>query len=216
MHTTESIGWFNSLSILINGTGLKRWIDSFRYSYSSAFEISYPWSSDIEEYRHSIQMPKCGRTIDITNTTINYQLSTHASDLIYYQIDKSMVCDSLINNRANDWWIDCWIDWMANPTWFPFQFNRILSILVSLLLLSRSPPSFLCCDRFLLNKAKSISYFNIYDCIVLSIYWTMDSQKWIIITNKCQSIRTILMCHYQIQSSWLSEATSLLSILNKY
>ena len=50
IHTTESIGWFNSLSILINGTGLKRWIDSFRYSYSSAFEISYLWSSDIEEY----------------------------------------------------------------------------------------------------------------------------------------------------------------------
>ena len=50
VHTTESIGWFISLSILINGTGLKRWIDSFRHSYSSAFVISYLWSSDIEEY----------------------------------------------------------------------------------------------------------------------------------------------------------------------
>ena len=141
VHTTESIGWFNSLSILINGTGLKRWIDSFRYSYSSAFEISYLWSSDIEEYRHSIQMPKCERTINITNY-YNYQESKHASDLIYYQIDKSMDCDSLINNRENDWWIDCWIDWMANPTWFSIQVNRILSILVSLLLLSSSPPFF--------------------------------------------------------------------------
>ena len=155
MHTTESIGWFNSLSILINGTGLKRWIDSFRYSYSSAFEISYLWSSDVEEY--SIPS-KCRnveeRLILLITTTIKNQ---NTSDLIYYQIDKSLVCDSLINNRANDWWIDCWIDWMVNPTWFPIQFNRILSILVSLLLLSSSPPSFLCCDLFLFNKAKTIS-----------------------------------------------------------
>ena len=158
-------------------------------------------------------MPKCGRTIDITNN-YNYQES-NTSYLIHYQIDKSMVCNSLINNRANDWWIDCWIDWMANPTWFPFQVIRILSILVSLLLLSISPPCFLCSDLLLFNEAKSISYFNINDCIVLSIYWTMDSQMWMII-NKYQSIRTILICHYQIQSSWLSEATSLLSILNKY
>ena len=156
IHTTESIGWFNSLSILINGTGLKRWIDSFRYSYSSAFEISYLWSSDIEEYRYSIQMPKSERTINITNTTINYQTRPiWFND--NYQIEKSMVCDSLINNQANDWWIDCWIDWMVNPTWFPIQVNRILSILVSLLLLSISPPSFLCCDLFLFNEAKSIS-----------------------------------------------------------
>ena len=155
VHTTESIGSFNSLSILINGTGLKRWIDSFRYSCSSAFEISYLWSSDVEEY--SIPS-KCRnveeRLILLITTTIKNQ---NTSDLIYYQIDKSLVCDSLINNRANDWWIDCWIDWMVNPTWFPIQFNRILSILVSLLLLSSSPPSFLCCDLFLFNKAKSIS-----------------------------------------------------------
>ena len=98
--------------------------------------------------------------------------------------------------------IDCWIDWMVNPTWFPFQFNRILSILVSLLLLSISPPSFLCSDLFLFNKAKSISYFNINDCIALSIYWSMDSQMGII-TYKYQSIRTSPLCHYQIQSSWL-------------
>ena len=164
--------------------------------------------------QHSIQMPKCGRTIDITNN-YNYQESKHTSDLIHYQIDKSMVCDSLINNRANDWWIDCWIDWMVNPTWFPIQVNRILSILVSLLLFTSSPLSFLCSDLFLFNEAKSISYFSINDCIVLSIYWSMDSQMGIMINNKYQSIRTIPLCHYQIQSSWLFEATSLLSILNK-
>ena len=163
--------------------------------------------------QHSIQMPKSERTINITNTTINYQTRPiWFND--NYQIEKSMVCDSLINNQANDWLIDCWIDWMVNPTWFPMQVNRILSILVSLLLLSSSPPSFLCSDLFLFNKAKSISYFSINDCIVLSIYWTMDSQMWII-TNKYQSIRTIPLCHYQIQSSGLFKATSLLSILNK-
>ena len=109
IHTTESIDWFNSLSILINGTGLKRWTDSFRYSYSSAFEISYLWSSDIEEY--SIPS-KCRnveeRLILLITATIKSQ---YISDLIHYQIDKSMVCDSLINNRANDWWIDGLIEW---------------------------------------------------------------------------------------------------------
>ena len=110
--------------------------------------------------------------------------------------------------------IDCRIDWMVNPTWFSIQVSRILSILVSLLLLSTSPPSFLCSDLFLFNKAKSISYFSINDCIVLSIYWSMDSQMWIII-SKCQSIRSIPLCHYQIQSSWFFKAISLLSILNK-
>ena len=85
---------------------------------------------------------------------------------------------------------------MVNPTWFPMQVNRILSILVSLLLLSSSPLSFICRDLFLFNWEKSISYFNINDCIVFSIYWTMDSQMWIII-NKYQYIRTIPLCHYQ-------------------
>ena len=45
----------------------------------------------------------------------------------------------LIDLQSSIWLIDCWIDWMVNPTWFPFQVNRILSILVSLLLLSSSP-----------------------------------------------------------------------------
>ena len=109
IHTTESIGWFKCLSILINGTGLKRWIDSFRYSYSSAFEISYLWSSDIEEY----SVPsKCRnveeRLILLLTTTIKNQ---NTSDLIHYQIDKSMVNDSLINHRAYDWLIDGLIEW---------------------------------------------------------------------------------------------------------
>ena len=118
IHTTESIGWFNSLSILINGTGLKRWIDSFRYSYSSAFEISYLWSSDIEEY----SVPsKCRnveeRLILLITTTINNQ----TQPIWYndnYQIDKSMVCDSLINNRAYDWLTAGLIEW-----WIQLDFH---------------------------------------------------------------------------------------------
>ena len=105
-----------------------------------------------------------------------------------------------------------WLNGESNLISNPSQSD--LSILVSLLLLSISPPSFLCSDLFLFNKAKSISYFNINDCSVLSIYWSMDSQMGII-TYKYQSIRTIPLCHYQIQSSWLFEAISLLSILNK-
>ena len=110
-----------------------------------------------------------------------------------------------------DWLLD-WLNGKSNLIFNPSQSD--LSILVSLLLLSSSLPSFLCCDPFLFNKAKSISYFSINDCIVLSIYWSMDSQMWIMI-SKYQSIRTIPLCHYQIQSSWLFDATSLLSILNK-
>ena len=120
IHTTESIGWFNSLSILINGTGLNRWIDSFRYSYSSALEISYLWSSDIEEY----SVPsKCRnveeRLILLITTAINYQ---NTSDLIHYQIDKSMVCDSWINIRAYDWLIYGLIEWWIQ---LDFQSNSI-------------------------------------------------------------------------------------------
>ena len=70
-----------------------------------------------------------------------------------------------------------------NPIWYPIQVNGIIFNLVIMLFLSSSPPSFICCDRFLFNEAKSISYSSINDCIVLSIYWSMDSQMWIITTN---------------------------------
>ena len=60
-------------------------------------------------------MPKCGRMIDITNTTIKNQ-----TDPIwfndYYQVDSTMVCDSLINNQANDWLIDWLLDWLIGES----------------------------------------------------------------------------------------------------
>ena len=134
VHTTESIGWFNSLSILINGTGLKRWIDSFRYSYSSAFEISYLWSSDIEEYSIS---SKCRnveeRLILLITTTVNYQ--TH---LIWfndnYQIEKSMVCDSLINNRTYDWLMADWLNGKSNLISNASQSDSIHSSFITIII----------------------------------------------------------------------------------
>ena len=131
--------------------------------------------------------------------------------IIFKWINPCFMTHWLILEQIIDWLMD-WLNGESNLISIPIQSD--LSILVSLLLLSISPPSFLCSDLFLFNKAKSISYFNINDCSVLSIYWSMDSQMGIII-NKYQSIRTIPLCHYQIQSSWLFEATSLLSILNK-
>ena len=151
-------------------------------------------------------MSQCERTIDITNNC-NYQESAHNR------------FDSFIIKLINPWFMTRWltneqmIDWMVNPIWFPIQVYRIMSIPVSFLLLSSYPPSFLCSDLFLFNEAKSKSHFSINDCTVLSIYWTLDSQTWIII--KYQSIQIIPLCHYQIQSFWLFEAISFLSILNK-
>ena len=80
---------------------------------------------DIEEYdipsKYRIVKP---RLILLLTTTIKYQ--THPIWFHYYQIDKSMFCDSLINKQTNKQMIDSWIDWMVNPIWFPMLFNRIL------------------------------------------------------------------------------------------
>ena len=132
----------------------------------------------------------------------------------------------IIIKLKNPWFVTHWLtieqmidrvlDWLngeSNLISNACQSDSIHSSFIAVFFTS-SPLSFLCSDLFLFYKAKSISYFSINDCIVLSIYWSMDSQMWII-TNKYQSIRTIPLCHYQIQSSWLYEATSLLSILNK-
>ena len=163
--------------------------------------------------QHFIQMPKCEWTIDIT-INYNYQESIHIrfdSMIIIKLINPWFVTHWLAIEQMIDWLLD-WLNGESNLISIPSQSDSIHSS--SLLLLSSSPPFFLCCDLFLFNEAKSISYFNINDCIVLSIYWSMDSQMWMII-NKYQSIRTIPLCHYQIQSSWLFEATSLLLLLNK-
>ena len=135
IHTTESIGWFNSLSILINGTGLKRWIGSFRYSYSSALEIRYFWSSDIEEYRYSIQMPKCGRTIDITNN-YNYQKSTRIrfdSMIIIKLIVQWFVTHWLTIEHMIDWFMD-WLNGESNLISNPSQSDSIHSSFIAVII----------------------------------------------------------------------------------
>ena len=176
IHTTESIGWFNSLSILINGTGLKRWIDSFRYSYSSAFEISYLWSSDIEKY--SI-LSKCRnveeRLILLITTTIKNQ--THPiwfND--NYQIDKSMVCDSLINNRAYDWLMADWLNGESNLISIPSQSDSIHSS--SLLLLSSSPPFF-----YAVIYSYSIRQNQYPISISMIVLYYLSIEQWI---HKCE------------------------------
>ena len=132
--------------------------------------------------------------------------------IIFKLINPCFMTHWLILEHIIDWLMD-WLNGESNLISNASQSDSIHSSFI--VFFTSSFLSFLCSDLFLFNKAKSISYFSINDCIVLSIYWSMDSQMWIMIINKYQSIRTIPLCHYQIQSSWLSEATSLLSILNK-
>lgn len=175
----QSINGLNSLSILISIIECEWWIDSLRYSTFICIlnQLSFihwliewvnEWMSglcDIEEYdipsKYRIVKP---RLILLRTTTIKYQ--THPIWFHYYQIDKSMFCDSLINKQTNKQMIDSWIDWMVNPIWFPMLFNRILfySILVSLPCFIHftsiwfySILFYVYSDRFLFNKSKSIS-----------------------------------------------------------
>ena len=101
---------------------------AFWISYLSSIDWLIEWMSglcDIEEYdipsKYRIVKP---RLILLLTTTIKYQ--THPIWFHYYQIDKSMFCDSLINKQTNKQTNDSWIDWMVNPIWFPMLFNRIL------------------------------------------------------------------------------------------
>ena len=105
---------------------------AFWISYLSSIDWLIDWLNewmsglcDIEEYdipsKYRIVKP---RLILLRTTTIKYQ--THPIWFHYYQIDKSMFCDSLINKQTNKQRNDSWIDWMVNPIWFPMLFNRIL------------------------------------------------------------------------------------------
>ena len=133
MHTTESIGWFNSLSILINGTGLKRWIDSFRYSYSSAFEISYPWSSDVEEY----SIPSKYRNVEerlilLITTTIKNQ-HMHPIWFIIKLINPWFVTHWLTIEQMIDWLLD-WLNRESNLISIPSQSDSIHSSFITVII----------------------------------------------------------------------------------
>ena len=154
IHTTESIGWFNSLSILINGTGLNRWMDSFRYSCSSAFEISYLWSSDIEEY--SIPS-KCRnveeRLILLITTTIKNQ-NTHPIWFIIKLINPWFVTHWLTIEHMIDRLLD-WLNGESNLISIPIQSDSIHSSFIAVIIMFSL--FFLCSEQFLFYKAKSIS-----------------------------------------------------------
>ena len=130
IHTTESIGWFNSLSILINGSELNDELILFDihihlHLKSAIFDRVILKNTGIPSKCRNVEE----RLILLITTTINYQ--THPiwfND--NYQIDKFMVCDSLINNRANDWLIYGLIEWWIqldfqckSIEFYPFQFH---------------------------------------------------------------------------------------------
>ena len=91
------------------------------YSESAIYDPLIGCFVNIEEYSIPFKYRNVNeRLILLITTTIKNQ--THP---IWIndddQNDNSMVCDSLIYNRAND----CWIDRMVNPAWFPILFNSI-------------------------------------------------------------------------------------------
>ena len=121
-----------------------------------------------------------------------------------------------IDIQTNDWLIDCWIDRMVNPAWFPIQFNSIQSDLIQFLFSCSYYPVILSshCIQWTIpiqwGKTNVLFQSQWLYCI---IYLFNNGFKYGIII-KYLSIRTIPLCHYQIQSSWLFEAFSFLSLLN--
>ena len=106
--------------------------------------------------QHSIQMPKCGRTIDITNY-YNYQESKHIR------------FDSMIIIKLkNPWFVTHWLtiehmidrllDWLngeSNLISIPIQSDSIHSSFIAVIIMFSL--FFLCSEQFLFYKAKSIS-----------------------------------------------------------
>ena len=97
---------------------------AFWISYLSSIDWLIEWVSewvsglcDIEEYdipsKYRIVKP---RLILLLTTTIKYQ--THPIWFHYYQIDKSMFCDSLINKQTNKQMIVGLIEW-----WIQYDFQ---------------------------------------------------------------------------------------------
>ena len=131
---------------------------------------------NIEEYSIPFKYRNVNeRLILLITTTIKNQ--THP---IWFndddQIDNSMICDSLIYKQMNDWLLD-WSNGKSSMIPNPIQFNRIWSnsslVAVNIQLFYLF---IVYSELFLFNEAKSVSYFNLNDCIALSTCLTMDSQ----------------------------------------
>ena len=138
---------------------------AFWISYLSSIDWLSEWVSglcDIEEYdipsKYRIVKP---RLILLLTTTIKYQ--THPIWFHYYQIDKSMFCDSLINKQTNKQMIVGLIEW-----WIQYDFQCYSIGFYSILFYSSFIALFypfhlylilfyVYSDRFLFNKSKSIS-----------------------------------------------------------
>lgn len=131
---------------------------------------------------------------------------THPVWHIDYQSDRSIYYYSLINNQAKDWLLDS-LNSESNSfskifTWFVIYCWYKPDLFCSIQIFT--PIQFI---KFNIQ----IQYQKLYCINFLLNNGFTNGRK----TNKYQSIRIISLCHYQIQSSWLFEATSFLLILNK-
>ena len=145
------------------------------------FCICYLWSIDgcfthIEEYSIPFKYRNVNqRLILLITTPIKNQ--THPIWINNDdQIDNSMICDLLIYKQMNDWLLD-WSNGKTSMIPNPIQFNRIWSdsSLVAVII-QLSSLFIVYSELFLFNEAKSMSYFNLNNCIALSTCLTMDSQ----------------------------------------
>ena len=131
---------------------------------------------NIEEYSIPFKYRNVNeRLILLITTTIKNQ--THPIWFNDDQIDNSMICDSLIYKQMNDWLLD-WSNGKSSMIPNPIQFNRIWSNSSLVAVIIQLFSLFIVySELFLFNEAKSMSYFNLNDCIALStcLQWI---HKW--------------------------------------
>ena len=132
--------------------------------------------------------------------------------------------DSIIIKWINSWFVTHWLtieqmidrlqDWLngeSNLIFIPSQSDSIHSSFIAVIFQF----SFIICMQWSIPvQCGKINILIQYQWLYCIVYLLINGFKMWILT-KYLSIRTIPLCHYQIQSSWLFEAISLLSILNK-
>ena len=133
VHTTESIGWFNSLSILINGTGLNDEL------ILSDIHIHLHLKSAIFDRvilkNTAFHPPKCEWTIDIT-INCNYQESKHIrfdSMIIIKLKNPWFVTHWLTIEQMIDWLLD-WLNGESNLISIPSQSDSIHSSFIAVII----------------------------------------------------------------------------------
>ena len=123
---------------------------------------------NIEEYSIPFKYRNVNeRLILLITTTIKNQ--THPIWFNDNQIDNSMICDSLIYKQMNDWLLD-WSNGKSSMIPNPIQFNRIWSNSSLVAVIIQLFSLFIVySELYSFNKAKSVFYFNLKNCIALSI-----------------------------------------------